>query len=125
MFKPLNEFVNYTIDDGIFIAYYQHGVKVGLEEAKRIVKDRLAVFGGKRYPVLIVGNGGTPIMSKEARDFFARGDGVKGFKALAIVVDNFLFKILGNLFVNFSNPQVETKIFSDKEEAKVWLKQFD
>jgi hypothetical protein len=114
MFKQLNEYLDYTIEEGVFIVKYKHQAKVGLDEAKKIVLDRLKLFNGQEYPVMITGRAGNPLITKTARDYLATSEGMKGCKAIAIVMGNLIFEIMGNIFINFSRPKIEIKIFSNE-----------
>lgn len=95
---------------------------IDLETARQMVSDRLACFNGHTYPVLAdVRN--IRAVSKEARDYFAGPEGVKGISALAILTGGFLTVVTANLFMRFSRPPIPTKVFKTKEQAVRWLNQ--
>lgn len=116
-------YMYWKVENSIMCITYKKDVKIDVETAKQIVKQRLSAFAGKNYPVLLDGRG-VKLISKEARDYLAKGDGMKGVTALALLPGNHLTVIMANLFVTFSRPTVPTKIFITKEAALKWLRQF-
>lgn len=62
--------------------------------------------------------------SKEARDYLGTPEVVALLKANAIVANSTLPKIIGNLYLMFSKPNIPTKIFTDEAAALAWLQQF-
>lgn len=88
-----------------------------------MIAHRLSFVDGKEYPALAdVRN--LKSITKEAKDYLAKDDGVKGMVALGILVGNFVTAMIANLFVNFSRPAVRTRVFSNKAEAIRWLSKF-
>lgn len=115
--------MTFKVEDSVMHITYKNGVTIDLEAARQIIKERLSFFEGKSYPVLLNGRG-VKLMTKEARDFLAKGDAMKGVIALAILPGSYLTIIMANLFIKFSKPTVPTKVFKTRENATAWLQEF-
>ena len=94
-----------------------------LEMAKECVRERMRISGGKSYPMLSDSRNVVDF-EKEAREYLALNDHVLNLNAGAILIKNQLQKILGNFFLFINKPPVPTRLFTDSEEALVWLDQF-
>jgi|SRR5687768_14926381 len=116
-------YVHYELQDDLLIGTYKKGLKISLEMAKEIVKTRLE-FTGHKPVVALVYNQGVVSMDKDARDFLASEEGVRGFIAGAIVLDSPVGSFLGNFYLSVSKPKIPARIFSNKEAALKWLQQF-
>ena len=115
-------YLTLVVEDGILIGTYTAGIKVDLKVAKQMVEFRLIFSAGKSYP-FFADVREVKMINKEARDYFASSEGIKGIIATAVFVDNFVSKTIGNFFINFSRPAIPTRIFSNRSEAINWLKE--
>jgi len=61
--------------------------------------------------------------TQEARDF-AGEETPKFIKALALITNSQLSKMISNLFFALKRPPYPTKMFRNEKEAKDWLKQY-
>lgn len=102
---------------------YKKGITVDLAMAKELVRERLEVYNGKSYPTL-ADIRPVKLFTKEARDYMAKGDAIKGIPAGAILIGNYISVLTSNLFLHFSKPQMPVKAFSIRDEAVKWLGQF-
>ncbi len=109
--------------DGILYAEYAQDLKVTLEIAKECIAMRLRFTEDRFYPCL-ANVSGIVSTSKEAREYFASEEALRGFKALAILTHSTISKIIGNFYINFDKPGVPSKIFNSEKTALKWLKQF-
>lgn len=116
-----NNQIRMEINDGILIATYKAGLKLSIEDAKGIVQERLKLLEGKLLPVLII-DSGVISMDKSARDYLSSDDGTLGIKCAAIIENSFFSKVLINFFLRLTNPKIQVKAFSNKEDALKWLK---
>ena len=116
-------YMRLEIRESIMFCTYREDINIDLTTAKEIVQQRLAFIDGREYPVLVDGRN-AKAASKEARDYLAKGPGIKGVTAIAIVVENLVPAVLANLYLTFSRPPVPAKIFNDHEKALQWLRQF-
>lgn len=111
-----------SIVDGIMMADYLRTIKVDLPLAMHLVTKRIELGGGKSYPVLSdISN--LKGMNKEARAYMKK-EGYQDITAFAIVVNTRLNSMLGSFFMALENPDVPTRIFSDKTKAINWLETY-
>jgi hypothetical protein len=62
-------------------------------------------------------------LTKPVRDYI-NGQLPKYIKAMALVSESSVGKTVGNFFILLSSPKYPTRIFSNKEDAISWLKQY-
>jgi hypothetical protein len=122
MQKIENDFVKLWFDDGVVYGEYKPNVVIDLEAAKQIVIDRIALSNGNYYPSLSYIDGLSSV-TKEARDYFSKDDGIKYMKRLALITTSPISRIVGNFWMQISRPTVPTRLFSRKEDALNWLKE--
>ncbi|MFT5821358.1 MAG: hypothetical protein ACI8ZM_002610 [Crocinitomix sp.] len=110
--------------DGIFFGTYIGGpITLGL--AKEIVRKRLELTGGEE--VLAIANiEEVNGIDRDARNYLSSAEGTKGITAGAIITDSAFTKHLANFFMKipFSKSLIPGKVFSNEEEAILWLKKF-
>lgn len=116
-------YVHYEIRDKLLIATFKKGLKIDVEIAKEIVKDRLSFTEGK-MTVAIVYNQGVVSLDKKARDFFSSPQGNENLKAGAIILDSSFTAVLGNFFLSVNKPNIPARLFTDTDKAIKWLKKF-
>jgi len=114
--------INIHIENGILFCDVDTNMRLDLEGAKAIVSKRLNVCNGKSYPTLF-DYGMAKYANKEVRDFFTN-QGACDLPAAAFYVDNFATRIFLDCYLAVYKPPMPTKIFSNKEQAVEWLKQF-
>ena len=111
----------FELKDGIVFGTYKG--KITLEAAKMVVRTRLELTEGKSCPVF--GQGiNVSVIDKDAREYFASDEALKGIKAGAFYVDSVFQSFLLNFAFKISKPNVPTKIFNDKKKALKWLGQY-
>lgn len=120
-----NQYINFTINDGILYGTFNEKVVIDLRAAQTIFNDRISNYGEFKYPTLVDSRGVTSF-TKEARDFLSSEEARRGIKATAILVSGYLSSTIANFFlkVTIKEPQVPTKIFSDRQKAIIWLEQY-
>jgi hypothetical protein len=116
-----NEYVTFWIEDGIMYGKYKPHVVIDLNAAMKVAEDRLKLANNKDYPFMGFLDG-ISSATKEARDFFSNGDGIKHMKKLALMTNSPISKMAGNFFLRISKPAVPTSLFTNKEDAIRWLK---
>ena len=117
------QYVHYELQDNLLIGTYKKGLKITLEIAKEVVKTRLEFIDYKPKLTLAL-NQGVMSMTKEARDYLASDEGVRGVLAGAIVLDSPVGSFIGNFYLLVSKPKVPARIFTKKEDAIKWLSKF-
>lgn len=110
------------IDNDIFFLVYKNN-EISLKIAQDVVRARLDLCQGKVYPML------SDIRSiqhvdKSARQYLASEASVKQLSAGALLVTSYFQKVVGNLFLLTSKIAVPAKVFTDKQQAILWLEKF-
>lgn len=118
-----NNHFNMFEDQGLIICEYKVGLKMNVEIAENIVDERLKYCKGRSYPILADARNLVSIDSK-ARKFYATEKSLEGVSAGAIYIDNYLVRMLGNVWHKIEKPKVPSRLFTDKEKALEWLKTF-
>ena len=93
-----------------------------LEEVKKSMEDFKELIGGKKVCLLADVTHSTE-STKETRDY-AAAEFPKLIKAIAMISDSALGKMLANLFFSIKSQPYPTKMFNNEKEAKEWLKQY-
>lgn len=93
-----------------------------LEDIKKTIEEFKQLLNDKKVCMLIdVTNSGES--SREVRDY-AAVEFPKFIKAIAMVSNSELGKMLANLFFNLKHQSYPTRMFTNEAEAKEWLKQY-
>lgn len=116
-------YVYYELQGNLLIATYKKDLKVNLEMAKEIIRERHE-FTDYQPVALLVYNQGVVRMDKNARELLSSGDGVKGILAAAIVVGSPFTSFMANFFVSVNKPKMPARVFSDPEGALKWLQKY-
>jgi hypothetical protein len=116
-------YIDFEISHGILIGTYKPNILITLKHAKEIVASRIAFMDGRDMPILIL-NQGIIKMDKDARDYLASAEGIKGLKCAAILINSNFISITVNFFLKVTKPKLLVKTFTDKEEALYWLQDF-
>jgi hypothetical protein len=116
-----NDFIKLWSDGGIIYGEYKPNVVIDLEAAKRIAADRISLSNGVDCPQLSYIDGLSSV-TKEARDYFSKNDGIKHMKRLALITTSPISRIVGNFWLQISKPTVPTRLFANEDDALKWLK---
>lgn len=108
--------------DGIIYIKFIDKLDMTLEKAKSSVEARLSLCEGLDHPVLIDMRGIRSV-TREAREYFAN-EGTRLIKAGALIVGSPLNRTLGNIFLWINKPKVQTRLFTNENEALKWLIQY-
>ncbi len=109
-------------EDGILYSIQKKGVEQTIEEAKMYIEEFKKIVGNKKSCMLVdVTN--TSETSREMRDYAAEvlPDVIK---AVAMVSDSALGKMLANLFFTIKAQPYPTKMFNNEADARKWLMQY-
>ncbi len=115
-------FVLLEIDDDILVATYK-AQDLTYEIAMQAVESRLKMVKDDVYPCLIKDYSVAKI-DKQAREYLASKDGVRGVSAAAILTDSLFKMTLVNFFIKVLPPPMPVKLFREEADARRWLKQF-
>ena len=117
-----NEYTSYKFHEGILHIAYHQGVSIDLKAAMQIVSDRLHLQEGRSLPILCDIRGIKEI-NKSARSYVAI-EGSILIKAVAVIVEPPVSKMLSEFYIRTSNPPIPTQSFEHIEDALVFLNQF-
>lgn len=112
-------------EDGILYSTPKPGIppKQTLEDVSEEMKKFRAFTNNKKVCMVAESNPKAPAPAKEERDFIA--DALSSItKAMAIVTTSPVSKMIANLFFGFKPPPYPMKMFTNKDEAVTWIKQY-
>lgn len=114
-----DDFIEIKINNGIMFGRFKVDY-ITYDIAVNAVKQRCLFSKTKEYPFIIHIESVKKI-TKEARDYLASEEGCKRVTHSAIIVNNYITKIIGNFFISISKPIIPTKLFNNKEDAISWI----
>ena len=117
------EFPTSTIwfdENGILYSISKKAPKQTLQQAQQSIDALRKLLPGEKVCMLVdVTNTGET--SREVRDY-AADELPKMVKAVALLSDSALGKMLANLFFNVKQQPYPVKMFTDEKKARTWLK---
>jgi hypothetical protein len=117
-----NEYETIWSKNGIIHIVFKPDLFINLEIAKIFVQARLKVTKEKIRPVFADIRGMKRI-DDDARDYWATEEACRFISGTAIFSGNRIQTLFANFYINFSKPQVPTRLFTNKEKALKWLDQ--
>lgn len=111
-----------VVENGIMKCSFYDLHELTLEITKHLVAKRVEHSEGVSYPCLF-DISKIKHSTKEARDYLAN-EGNELVTASAILVESAVLKMAANFYVSVNKPVKPTRLFTDKESALAWLKQF-
>lgn len=118
----LRTYYTWMGNDGIARTKIKLLAEVTIDDA---IENSIAVNSlsrnGENYPLLIDSTG-VKSMTKESRDYFSMNNRASNVTAFAIIISSPVSRIVGNFFMGLNKPRVPAKLFSNEEDALVWLK---
>ena len=110
-------------DEGFLCAISKKkSVPASLEDTKKLLEDFRATLKQEKICMLMDVTHSSET-TREVRDYVAI-EFPKFVKAIAMVSDSPLGKMLANLFFSLKTQPYPTKMFNDEEKARIWLKQY-
>lgn len=117
-----NDYFYAELSDSIVTVQYKPNLHLKLDDAKRIVAERLEYFGNLKTPVLIKSSRIKSI-DKQAREYLF-SEGLINITAIALVETSTVEKVLTTIVFNFNKPKIPHKVFSNNQDAIKWLRNF-
>lgn len=114
--------VQWMDENGIICSISKKHPPQSLDETKKEIENWYKRWGNKRHCLLLDITNSSP-SSKEVRDY-AADELPKMAKAIAMISNSALGRMVANLFFGLKPPPYPTKMFSNEQEAKEWLKQY-
>lgn len=109
-------------EEGFLCGRYAQNLHLSLEAAVSVVESRIFFAKGNSYPLLIDMRG-IKSTTRQARAYMATV-GSTLVKAGALITGSTINRTLGNIFLSIDKPLVPTKLFTNEESAKEWLRQY-
>lgn len=104
--------------DGLCEIVWAPHVPSGLEDAVAAIATMKELTGGRATPLLVQARDAGP-QDRAARMEFIRHQEV--VSAVALMVGNPLSRLMANVFINVSRPEVPIRLFEDEPAAVAWL----
>ena len=97
--------------------------KINLEIAKQLVNDRKHAAGNIsiKVSVLVVVNNAVSV-DPEAKKFYNEPEAFANINSIAMLMDNYVAKLVGTVIFLIKKPLVTTAIFNSEAKAIEWLK---
>jgi hypothetical protein len=119
----LHGFTTYRLPEGIIRTEAKAGVDIVLGYA---IENSLTVnelCRGHKHPLLIDLKHLQSI-TPQARAYFSARDRETDICAFAFLIHSRFQRMVGNIFIQFNNPPIPTRLFNDEENALTWLRTF-
>ena len=110
-----------TICEGIIRLQLNDRVDVKVRDIEEIHEANQKLCDGSKYCLLVI-VGKYSSVTPEARELAASKELSKNRISLAFVTNSLAHKLVVNFFIKFNRPNTPTKLFSDENEANMWLK---
>ena len=109
-------------DDRILYITLMEDAEIEIADSKEMQKVSLELTGGEKFVAFIDGRAKINV-SKEAREWGSTAEAQQNMIAQAIWINSIANKLVGNFIIQFHKPVAKTRLFSDPDEALVWLKE--
>ena len=117
----LHGFVTYRLAEGIIRTAAKPGVDIVLGYA---IENSLVVnelCRGRKHPLLIDLKN-FKLITPQARAYFSARDRETDICAFAFLIQSAFQRMVGNIFIQFNNPPLPTRLFTDEVVALEWLR---
>ena len=114
-----NEYSLFWVENGILFFEYKPDVILTLNVAKRVVADRIQFQNEKSYPVLCDIRGIIDT-DKSGRDYLAQSGSLLT-KVVGLIVHQKVSITISTFYLHISKPTVPTQLFTNKEDAILFL----
>ncbi len=110
-------------ENGVGFQYFKDNVVLDIPEQLENLEAIIKVTQNKPTPFVVYA-GKNVIVTKDARDNAIPLESKSPINASAIVVQNLAYRLIAEFFIKVQKPKNPYKIFTDKESATEWCKQF-
>lgn len=110
-------------NEGIGHQHFKDNVTMDIPEQLENLEAIVKICQGHPTPFVITA-GKNFIITKDARDNALSLEDQSPINANAIVVQNLAYRLIAEFFIKVQKPKSPYKIFTKKEEAFEWCKQF-
>ncbi len=113
--------MNILLDkQGIVRVTYLGGSVIDLEDKQQEKEAVWKITKGVKHPFLFSFESMVTV-TKEAKEYSIAVEMEQPFLAIAILVDNFAYRLLADFYFRFYKPKVNYKVFKDEIKAVEWL----
>jgi hypothetical protein len=109
-------------DDGIVYIHFKPTDHHGIADAKLVVDAHNRLAAGQPCPVLADIQEVKLGANREARAHYVSEESSRYKSGMAMVVSSPMQRMLGNLFFRLNRPPYPTRLFTERDEARAWLK---
>jgi hypothetical protein len=113
-------------EDGILRMNVDYRNAITIKDIKDLHAATIKISGGSKTAVLVKRTDFTGYkgISRDARAYAAGEEGMKVFKAVAILIANSVMRMSANFFIKLNRPPFPIRMFTSENEALVWLRGF-
>lgn len=109
------------IEPGIIFNEFKEGVDLEVDDLLNVKKANLELANGRPYTVLL-SFGYLTNTTSELREMAASKEFVMDTLAIGLLTHSTGQRLMGNFYLNFNKPRITTKLFTNEEKAKEWLR---
>jgi hypothetical protein len=110
-------------EDGIMYIYLKANIIYDIEVQNKLLKHYHEITYGKPTPFLFEAESGI-VVTQKSREYSVKMENHSPCNATAAVTNSLIYKFMCNFYLHFNKPVKPYKIFSDKNLAIVWLKNY-
>ncbi|MGP8217413.1 MAG: STAS/SEC14 domain-containing protein [Bacteroidia bacterium] len=118
-----HEFFEIWLENGIVYEIFKKNSILDLPLARQVVQERLKVSNCNYTPIFIDLRN-IFYTDTKARKYLATQEAVNYITAGAMLLDNEIMKLAGNIFIKIDKPLIPTKLFTDRDKALLWLQSY-
>lgn len=110
---------SFKYQDNFLTIIIKEDAEIDLDQMQEQVRLRREMVNNEPF-VILVDSRAFHNSTKEAREYISKVED-KNWLGMAVLVNSLATKIVTNFFIKMNNPAVETKMFTNKEDAVKWL----
>ena len=120
----LSEFTETWAEKGVIIQKLNLSIKeISLPIAKQMVMDRKIVTNEIPMPILVI-VGNVVNVDRASTKYYQEDEPYLNIQAIAMLIDNWVAKVIGNLVFKVKKNPVPIEFFNSKAKAIAWLEQY-
>jgi hypothetical protein len=112
----------YAEADGTVVLRFRNAVRLTRDLTIDVARAHVAAANGEKRPVL-ADLRGLLSADRASRELAVAPDVTGATLRMAILVGNPVTRVLGGFFLRVTTPSYPTRIFSDEQEARAWLRE--
>ena len=110
-------------NDGIGLMHFKDGATMDIPEQMEHLNGIIELTNHHPTPFVVTA-GNSVIITKDARENALIIEDQSPVSASAIVVQNLAYRLLAEFYIKIQKPKTPYKIFTSKEKAFEWCRQF-